>query len=292
MPVKISTRNIYKNYGAVEALRGVSIDIHEGEVHAICGDNGAGKSTLIKVLAGVEMPDRGEVVIDGAPCRFTTPTESLKAGLATIHQDLAVAARMSIYENIFMGAELTKNVLGIRMLDKKKMRQDAAGYMSQLNKSITDMNIKVEELSGGQRQAVAICRALRWNANIVILDEPTAALGVRETEQVLEAERKDRHSHQPQHEGCGRGCRPGQYPAQRPKPDRPARRRPLRRPPVPLHPQRRGGEGSVCMTPHGPALAGGSDDGSVSSLIKSPMLDLCKCYQYGWISGARIRALQ
>lgn len=194
MPVKISTRNIYKNYGAVEALRGVSIDIHEGEVHAICGDNGAGKSTLIKVLAGVEMPDRGEVVIDGAPCRFTTPTESLKAGLATIHQDLAVAARMSIYENIFMGAELTKNVLGIRMLDKKKMRQDAAGYMSQLNKSITDMNIKVEELSGGQRQAVAICRALRWNANIVILDEPTAALGVRETEQVLELVRSLKQS--------------------------------------------------------------------------------------------------
>lgn len=183
---KISTLNIFKNFGAIEALRGVSININEGEIHAICGDNGAGKSTLIKILAGVEIPDSGEVIIDGTPCHFDTPTASLEAGLATIHQDLAVASRMTIYQNIFMGAELTKTVFGIPFLDKKKMREAAAGYMSQLNKSITDMNIKVEELSGGQRQAVAICRALRWNANVVILDEPTAALGVRETEHVLD----------------------------------------------------------------------------------------------------------
>ncbi|AKI01861.1 monosaccharide ABC transporter ATP-binding protein, CUT2 family [Hoeflea sp. IMCC20628] len=185
MPVKISTRNIYKNYGAVEALRGVSVDVHEGEIHAICGDNGAGKSTLIKILAGVEQPDSGEIVIDGAARRFESPNASLRAGLATIHQDLAVAPEMAIYQNIFMGAELTRNVLGLRLLDKRRMRNEAVGYMSQLNGSITNMNSKVNELSGGQRQAVAICRALRWNANIVILDEPTAALGVRETEQVL-----------------------------------------------------------------------------------------------------------
>ena len=185
MPVKISARNIYKNYGAIEALRGVSVDVHEGEIHAICGDNGAGKSTLIKILAGVEQPDRGEIIIDGAPKSFDSPSASLRAGLATIHQDLAIAPEMSIYQNIFMGAELTRNVLGLRLLDKARMRREAVGYMSQLNGAITNMNSKVNALSGGQRQAVAICRALRWNANIVILDEPTAALGVRETEQVL-----------------------------------------------------------------------------------------------------------
>ena len=186
MPIKISIRNIRKNYGAVEALRGVSADVHEGEIHAICGDNGAGKSTLVKILAGVEQPDEGDILIDGTDRHFDTPNASLRAGLATIHQDLAVAPDMSIYQNIFMGAELTRNVLGLQLLDKRRMRHEAAGYMSQLTKSITDMNAKVNALSGGQRQAVAICRALRWNANIVILDEPTAALGVRETEQVLE----------------------------------------------------------------------------------------------------------
>jgi len=186
MTSKILAENIYKNYGAVEALRGVNITVQEGEVHAICGDNGAGKSTLIKIFAGVESPDSGELIVNGKQCEFDTPTASLKAGLATIHQDLAVASCMSIYQNIFMGAELTKSILGIPFLDKAKMRKDAVGYMSQLNKSITDMDIKVEELSGGQRQAVAICRALRWNADVVIFDEPTASLGVRETAQVLE----------------------------------------------------------------------------------------------------------
>ena len=186
MASKVATKDIHKKYGAVEALRGVNIDVQEGEVHAICGDNGAGKSTLIKVLAGVETPDKGVIVIDDHPCQFANPTDALRTGVATIHQDLAVAPRMSIFQNIFMGAELTKRFLGIPYLDKKAMRQDALKYMSQLNKSITDMDTKVDELSGGQRQAVAICRALRWNADIVILDEPTAALGVRETEQVLE----------------------------------------------------------------------------------------------------------
>ncbi|WP_421850352.1 ATP-binding cassette domain-containing protein [Oricola sp.] len=186
MPSKITATDIHKKYGAVEALRGVSVDIQEGEVHAICGDNGAGKSTLIKVLAGVETPDSGAIVIDGRQCQFATPTDALRAGVATIHQDLAVAPRMTIFQNIFMGAELTRPILGIPLLDKAEMRKRSLEYMSQLNKALTDMNTKVEELSGGQRQAVAICRALRWNADVVILDEPTAALGVRETEQVLD----------------------------------------------------------------------------------------------------------
>ena len=186
MPLKISARNIHKNYGAVEALRGVTVEVRAGEIHAICGDNGAGKSTLIKILAGVERPDRGEITIDGKPRMLDSPNAALVAGIATIHQDLAVAPEMAIYQNIFMGAELTRSLLGLKLLDKKRMRREALGYMSQLNDSITDMNAKVNALSGGQRQAVAICRALRWNANVVILDEPTAALGVRETAQVLD----------------------------------------------------------------------------------------------------------
>ena len=186
MPAKIIATDIVKSYGAVEALRGVSVEIEAGEVHAICGDNGAGKSTLIKVLAGVETPDTGGITIDGRPCQFATPTDALRAGVATIHQDLAVAPRMTIYQNVFMGAELTRRVLGVPLLDKPLMRTQSLGYMSQLNKALTDMNAKVEDLSGGQRQAVAICRALRWNADVVILDEPTAALGVRETDQVLD----------------------------------------------------------------------------------------------------------
>lgn len=185
MAPRISATGIHKSYGAVEALRGVSLDVRPGEIHAVCGDNGAGKSTLIKILAGVEQPDRGEITIDGRAARFDSPTAALKAGLATIHQDLAVAPDMAIYQNIFMGAELTRSLLGLRLLDKARMRKASLGYMAQLNDSLTDMNSKVNDLSGGQRQAVAICRALRWNASVVILDEPTAALGVRETEQVL-----------------------------------------------------------------------------------------------------------
>ena len=186
MPSKITATDVFKSYGAVEALRGVSVEIAEGEVHAICGDNGAGKSTLIKVLAGVETPDRGDIVIDGRPCHFANPTDALRAGVATIHQDLAIAPRMTIFQNIFMGTELTRSVLGVPFLNKTEMRKQSLGFMSQLNKTLTDMNARVEDLSGGQRQAVAICRALRWNADVVILDEPTAALGVRETEQVLD----------------------------------------------------------------------------------------------------------
>ncbi|WP_050528626.1 ATP-binding cassette domain-containing protein [Pseudorhodobacter aquimaris] len=194
MSSKIVMKNIFKNYGAVQALRGVSIDIKEGDVHAICGDNGAGKSTLIKILSGVETPESGELWVSNSARKFTSPTDALTSGIATIHQDLAVAPRMTIAQNIFMGAELTKKVLGVTLLDKPAMRRDALGYMSQLNKSITDMDTKVEALSGGQSQAVAICRALRWNADIVILDEPTAALGVRETEQVLELIRALKHA--------------------------------------------------------------------------------------------------
>ena len=185
MSAILSVRAAEKAYGAVEALRGADLCVRHGEVHAICGDNGAGKSTLIKLVAGVETPDAGTIEVKGAPVRFANPHDALAAGIATIHQDLGLAPRMSIAQNVFMGSEIEKRVLGIRVLDRKAMIASSLGYLAELNSSLTDMDAPVENLSGGQRQAVAICRALRWKAEIIIMDEPTAALGVRETEQVL-----------------------------------------------------------------------------------------------------------
>lgn len=181
----LSVRNARKSYGAVEALKEAHLVVRQGEVHAICGDNGAGKSTLIKLIAGVEAPDGGEIRLRGESVTFTNPHDALAAGIATIHQDLGLAPRMAIYQNIFMGSELERKLLGVRVLDKKRMIGQSLGFLRQLNSSLADMTAPVENLSGGQRQAVAICRALRWSADIIIMDEPTAALGVRETEQVL-----------------------------------------------------------------------------------------------------------
>ncbi|MGX1309521.1 simple sugar transport system ATP-binding protein [Amorphus suaedae] len=181
----LSVRGAKKSYGAVVALRGADLSVNRGEVHAICGDNGAGKSTFIKLISGVEIPDEGEIAVNGAVSRFATPRDALAAGIATIHQDLGLAPRMSIYQNVFMGSELERRRFGIKVLDRKAMIDEAQGYLAQLNSTLEDMTAPVENLSGGQRQAVAICRALRWKAEIIIMDEPTAALGVRETEQVL-----------------------------------------------------------------------------------------------------------
>lgn len=181
----LSVENLRKSYLAVEALRGANVSIKPGEVHSICGDNGAGKSTLIKVIAGVEAPDAGIIRVRGKPTHFNSPRDALASGIATIHQDLGLAPRMTIYQNIFMGAEPEKRVLGVPVLDKKAMISESLSYLARMNSSLADMTAPVEQLSGGQRQAVAICRALRWKAEIIILDEPTAALGVRETEQVL-----------------------------------------------------------------------------------------------------------
>ncbi|MGL4441812.1 MAG: ATP-binding cassette domain-containing protein [Bosea sp. (in: a-proteobacteria)] len=184
----LSLSGIGKTYGAVTAVRNVDLDIHGGEVVAICGDNGAGKSSLIKIISGAEEPTSGSMRMSGQPVRFASPHDALSRGVATIYQDLALAPRLSIAANVFMGAELTRS-LGLpllKVLDKRRMRDEAKGYLARLGVLIDDMNRPVERLSGGQRQAVAIARALRWNAGIIIMDEPTAALGVRETAQVLD----------------------------------------------------------------------------------------------------------
>jgi ABC-type sugar transport system ATPase subunit len=177
---------ITKTFGAVEALKGVDLAIRAGEVLAVCGDNGAGKSTLIRIISGAEMASRGEMRLDGRPVRFVSPADALTYGIATIYQHLALAPRLSIAENIFMGSELTRRLLpGLTILDKAAMRRNSREYLTRLGMALDDMRRPVERLSGGQRQAVAIARALRWQARLVIMDEPTAALGVKETAEVL-----------------------------------------------------------------------------------------------------------
>ncbi|MCG8355049.1 MAG: ATP-binding cassette domain-containing protein [Kiloniellales bacterium] len=184
----LEARDIAVRYGAVEAVQGVSFDVAAGEVLGICGDNGAGKSSLIKVLAGAQTPSAGEIRLDDAPVVFASPAAALRAGIATIYQDLALASRLSIYQNVFLGSELTRRSLlpGLRVLDKAAMRSEARKHLGTLKIELPSMDAPVSGLSGGQRQAVAISRALRWQARLVLLDEPTAALGVQEKARVLD----------------------------------------------------------------------------------------------------------
>lgn len=184
----LDLKSVYKNYGAVQALSGVDLSVDDGDVLAICGDNGAGKSTLIKIVSGAQTATSGRIFLHSEEIHFKSPADALSRGVATIYQDLALAPRLKVYQNIFMGSELTHLTFipFIRLLDKKRMRQTAAEYLERLKIDIQDMNTAVSSLSGGQRQAVAISRALRWDARLVIMDEPTAALGVKETAQVLD----------------------------------------------------------------------------------------------------------
>ncbi|MBY4594379.1 ATP-binding cassette domain-containing protein [Ottowia caeni] len=188
----LSLRGIGKSYGAVVAVREVDLDIYPGEVVALCGDNGAGKSSLIKVISGAEEATSGSMSLRGQAVSFRSPHDALEQGVATIYQDLALAPRLSIAANVFMGSELTKpfGLPFLRVLDKAKMISESQRYLSGLSAGVTDMTRPVERFSGGQRQAVAIARALRWNAEIIIMDEPTAALGVKETALVLDLIRK------------------------------------------------------------------------------------------------------
>jgi len=184
----LALRGIAMSYGAVTALSDIDLDVRTGEVLALCGDNGAGKSSLVKILSGAQMPTAGSLRLDDVERRFRGPQDALKRGVATIYQDLAVAPRLSIWQNVFLGSELTRPPFGL--LDKRRMAEMSRSFLARLAITIADMETPVERLSGGQRQAVAICRALRWEARVIIMDEPTAALGVRETAQVLDLIRR------------------------------------------------------------------------------------------------------
>jgi len=186
MPPILELRQLAKRYGGVEALRGVDLSIESGQVLAICGENGAGKSTLIKVVSGAHARSAGSMCLHGREVSWNSPHDALAHGVTTIYQDLALAPRLSVWQNIFIGSEIRRRILpGCHVLDKPAMRAGARDYLQRLHQRITDVDRAVEGFSGGQRQAIAIARALRWEARLVIMDEPTAALGVAETAEVL-----------------------------------------------------------------------------------------------------------
>lgn len=187
MPALLTLQNISMRFGAVQALKRINLTVYEGDILGVCGDNGAGKSTMIKIISGAIQPSSGQLYLQGEPVHFTSPGDALRKGIATIYQDLALAPRLSIYQNIFMGSEITRSTFlpGLHILDRESMREASAQYLARLNISMPDMDTWVSELSGGQRQAVAIARAFRWRATLVVMDEPTAALGVKETHTVL-----------------------------------------------------------------------------------------------------------
>jgi ABC-type sugar transport system ATPase subunit len=186
----LQARSITKRFGALQALADVDIDIHPGEVLAILGDNGAGKSTFIKILSGAYEPSAGTLLLDGAPVNFGSPQDAADVGIATIFQELALSENLSIAENVFLGRELVRHVLGVPFLKRRAMRQKVAELLRTLEAHISDPDAAVGTLSGGQRQAVAISRALNLNARLVIMDEPTAALAVAETRKVLQLIRR------------------------------------------------------------------------------------------------------
>jgi len=194
-PVVMKATGLVKRYGQVTALDGADFELRAGEILAVIGDNGAGKSSLIKALSGATVPDEGEIWLDGQPIRFRSPIDARRVGIETVYQDLAVAPAMTITENLFLGRELRREgFLGtaLRMLDKKRMLEIAVARMADLKVGIRSMTQPVETLSGGQRQCVAVARAAAFAEHVVILDEPTAALGVKEGNMVLELIRRVR----------------------------------------------------------------------------------------------------
>lgn len=188
----LEARGMTKRYGHVEVLRGTDFEAREGEVTALIGDNGAGKSTLVKILAGVVPADGGEVRWRGAPLPLGTPTAARRAGIETVFQDLALAPDLGAAENTYLGRELVRpGLLGrLGLLDNRRMRETAAATFRSLGTAVKDLDAPVAALSGGQRQSVAICRAVMWAEGLVIMDEPTAALGVKQTRLVLDLIRR------------------------------------------------------------------------------------------------------
>lgn len=193
--VVLQARGLVKRYGQVVAIDGADFELRSGEILAVIGDNGAGKSSLIKCLSGASIPDAGEMQLDGRPVRFKGPSDARQMGIETVYQDLAVAPALTIAENLFLGRELRRPGLSgslLRMLDKKRMLEESIARMNELKVGIRSMSQAVETLSGGQRQCVAMARAAAFAEHVVILDEPTAALGVKEGRMVLELIRRVR----------------------------------------------------------------------------------------------------
>ncbi|MBC7740511.1 MAG: sugar ABC transporter ATP-binding protein [Candidatus Saccharibacteria bacterium] len=185
----LEARHITRNFGAVVALADASLKLNRHEVLGLVGDNGAGKSTLLKILSGILSASSGEIRIDGRQVQLTKAQDALDAGIETVYQDLALVDTMSAYQNVYLGREeLSKNPVArfFNLVDDRHMRAKAREVLDSLRVKVPSINVSVKGMSGGQRQCLAIARALLWGRRIVILDEPTAALGVRETGQVLD----------------------------------------------------------------------------------------------------------
>jgi D-xylose transport system ATP-binding protein len=167
-------------FGSVQALRDVTLELAPGEITALVGDNGAGKSTLVRCMSGVHRPDSGRMLLDGGPVQFRSAEDARHAGIETVHQNLALVEDLTVWQNLFLNRELTRGPF----LDRAAMRRRAEEMVSELAVNVPAVGARVRRLSGGQRQAVAICRAAGFDSRLVIMDEPTAALGVQETERV------------------------------------------------------------------------------------------------------------
>ncbi|MGH3278437.1 MAG: ATP-binding cassette domain-containing protein [Trebonia sp.] len=195
MSPRLAVRELAKHYGGVQALRGVSLHIDAGEVLGLVGDNGAGKSTLLKILSGAAVPSSGVILLDDQPAQFASPAEAQDSGIATVYQDLALAGQRDVVANFFLGREkLSANWLARRVgwLDRKAMASHTVSELARLGTRIPDVHLASRDLSGGQRQALAIARAAAWTSKVLLLDEPTSALGVEQQHQVLELIRRVR----------------------------------------------------------------------------------------------------
>jgi simple sugar transport system ATP-binding protein len=187
----VEMRNIHKSFAAVQALRGVDLVLHHGQVLGLVGDNAAGKSTLMKVLSGAYIPDEGEILIEGKPEHFTDPLHARRLGIEMVYQDLALANNLDVTANVFLGREAVSADLGpFGIMDSRRMEQEAQRLLSRLKIDIRSVRLLVERLSGGQRQAVAIARATAFDSKVIIMDEPTAALSVAAIGKVLDLVRE------------------------------------------------------------------------------------------------------
>jgi D-xylose transport system ATP-binding protein len=185
-PPILSVEHVSKSFGAVEALKDISLSINAGEVVALLGDNGAGKSTLVKIIAGTMQPDTGSLLFEGRPVVIDSPATAKQLGIETVYQDLSICPNMDVVANFFMGRELYRNVLGLKLLRERAMREETERTLRDIGTQIPSVFTTMEHLSGGQRQAVELCRFVHWGGKLVLLDEPFAALGVRQTHRGLE----------------------------------------------------------------------------------------------------------
>jgi D-xylose transport system ATP-binding protein len=185
-PALLALSGIEKRFGAIEALRGIDLEIRAGEVVALLGDNGAGKSTLVKIVAGGLAPSAGEMTFDGVKRFFASPAEAKAAGIETVYQDLSLCTNVDVVANFFMGREIVKRYLGIPVLQDREMHEITRKAIADAGTKIPSLKVNVEHLSGGQRQAIELNRFVHWGGKLVLLDEPFAALGVEQTRRGLE----------------------------------------------------------------------------------------------------------